>query len=142
MGDFPSFFREAMGRDRDPVAALYPYQVRFAEQAEFAHLLRAPNSAGKTATVVLGWLYRVQTRPMDTPRRVVYCLPMRVLVEQSVKASEGWIENLGLDVPVHVLRHAANAISKRPIVLHSGRSYLGRLLTDRIHGTSEDRRSL
>lgn len=41
----------------------------------------------------------------DTPRRLVYCLPMRVLVEQSERAANRWIANLGLahDVPVHVL---------------------------------------
>src|SRR5206468_2268225 len=40
-----------------------------------------------------------------TPRRLVYCLPMRVLVEQTVEAAERWLKNLDLQekVCVHVL---------------------------------------
>jgi CRISPR-associated endonuclease/helicase Cas3 len=101
MNAFHEFFQRAMGGER--TVAPYPYQTKFATQATLPHLLRVPTSAGKTATVILGWLYRWQTRPKGTPRRLVYCLPMRVLVEQSEREARRWINNLGLDIPVHVL---------------------------------------
>src|SRR5205809_1010823 len=96
---FPQFFRSATD-GRDP----YPYQGRFAEADPLPHLLRAPTGAGKTATAVLGWLWRLAKKP-DTPRRLVYCLPMRVLVEQSERETRGWLKNLGLadGIQVHVL---------------------------------------
>src|SRR4051812_7223164 len=94
------FFRTATA-GRDP----YPYQERFAEANSLPHLLRAPTGAGKTATAVLGWLWRWESKAPDTPRRLVYCLPMRVLVEQSAREAKSWIENLGLSkkIGVHVL---------------------------------------
>ena len=38
-----------------------------------------------------------------TPRWLVIVLPQRALVEQTVDVIEGWLRNLALDVPVHVL---------------------------------------
>ncbi|MCP9448558.1 MAG: hypothetical protein NNA21_00650 [Nitrospira sp.] len=53
-----------------------------------AQLVYVPTGLGKTAMVVLGWLWRRRFHPNEeirktTPRRLVYCLPMRVLVEQT-----------------------------------------------------------
>jgi CRISPR-associated endonuclease/helicase Cas3 len=73
---YREFFKNATINDP------YPFQIRFAEAQELPHLLRAPTGAGKTATAILGWLWRLQHTP-GTPRRLIYCLPMRVLVEQS-----------------------------------------------------------
>src|SRR5688500_17402205 len=100
-GSFQEFFRQATaGSDR------YPYQERFAESATLPHLLRAPTGAGKTATAVLGWLWRWASRKPDTPRRLVYCLPMRVLVEQSFAATLGWLQRLNmLDNPKPVAEY-------------------------------------
>src|SRR5436190_18290253 len=97
-GSFNQFFRTAT-KGCEP----YPYQERFAEAHSLQHLLRAPTGAGKTATAILGWLWRWVSKKPDTPRRLVYCLPMRVLVEQSCREAKQWIENLKLDVLVHVL---------------------------------------
>ncbi len=84
----------------------FPYQVRLAQEG-LPQLLRAPKGAGKTAAAVLGWLYRRQFHPDETirrgtPRRLVYCLPMRVLVEQTLEAIRGWLANLGLSEKVRV----------------------------------------
>jgi CRISPR-associated endonuclease/helicase Cas3 len=87
--EFNDFFRAATS-NRDP----YPYQARFAEASVLPHLLRAPTGAGKTATAVIGWLWRWKTKLRETPRRLVYCLPMRVLVEQSEREAKNWIKNL------------------------------------------------
>jgi CRISPR-associated endonuclease/helicase Cas3 len=105
---FGHFFRTATGSDP------YPYQGRFAEADTLTHLLRAPTGAGKTAAAILGWLWRLLKRP-GTPRRLVYCLPMRVLVEQSRQEAEKWTGELlesGLlekEVAVHVLMGGVEA---------------------------------
>jgi CRISPR-associated endonuclease/helicase Cas3 len=82
----------------------FPYQRRFAESPAPPELVNAPTGAGKTATAILGWLWRRQSNPM-TSHRLVYCLPMRVLVEQTQQESRKWLSNLGWsnDVGVHVL---------------------------------------
>lgn len=103
MSDFQQFFQKAMGSCDGSLPLPHPYQARFASQADFPQLVRAPTAAGKTAAAVIGWLYRQQSRPKDVPRRLVYCLPMRVLVEQSERESRRWVANLKLDVAVYVL---------------------------------------
>ena len=57
---------------------------------------------------VLGWLWRRrfadQSIRQSTPRRLVYCLPMRVLVEQTRSAVQMWFSELGIrDIQVSVL---------------------------------------
>src|SRR5271157_2454520 len=101
------FFQLATRSESEPDGRTpFPYQVRFAEAEPFWHLVRAPTGAGKTAAAVLGWLWRFLHSDKPTPRRLVYCLPMRVLVEQSEREARGWIRNLGQEaqaVEVHVL---------------------------------------
>ena len=99
---FQDFFDLATG------SAPYPYQVRLAEGSSFPTLLKAPTGSGKTEAAVLAWLWRWQEHAEEsirrkTPRRLVYCLPMRTLVEQTVGRVEGWISNLGLESQVGVV---------------------------------------
>lgn len=101
---FHEFFKAATSRSP------YPYQERFAMGDELPELLNVPTGVGKTATAILAWIYRRRFHEdshvrQATPRRLVYCLPMRVLVEQTVQCANRWLENLGLtnDVRVHLL---------------------------------------
>ena len=85
----------------------YGYQSRLAEQG-LPDVLTVPTGAGKTLAAVLPWLYRRVSHPdpvvrAATPRWLVFVLPQRTLVEQTVDVIEGWLANLGLDVPVHLL---------------------------------------
>ncbi|MDR7522707.1 MAG: CRISPR-associated endonuclease Cas3'' [Armatimonadota bacterium] len=96
-------FRKATGQEP------FPYQRCLAEGPELPSLVRAPTGAGKTAAAVLGWLYRRRFHPDDkvraaTPRRLAYCLPMRVLVEQTLDAVRGWLGRLGLKGEVGVFQ--------------------------------------
>ena len=50
--------------------------------------IHIPTGAGKTAAVVLAWLWRLRTG--DAPRRLVYLLPMRTLVDQTYAAAKDW----------------------------------------------------
>lgn len=92
--DFESFFSLATGNKP------FPYQKRLATARTLPQLLDIPTGAGKTASVVLGWLWRRRFASSDiqsdTPRRLVYCLPMRVLVEQTAEECLKWLSNLGL----------------------------------------------
>ncbi len=69
-------------------------------------LIDIPTGFGKTAAVVLAWLWnRVSKRRRDWPRRLVYCLPMRTLVEQTFRNTKQWIKNLELsdEVGLHMI---------------------------------------
>lgn len=91
MTSFEHFFTAATGQP-----APYPYQQRLAEEV-WPELLDVPTGLGKTAAVTLAWLYRRrQLGETDIPRRLVWCLPMRVLVEQTADAIRQWLERLEL----------------------------------------------
>ena len=69
-------------------------------------LIDIPTGFGKTSAVVLAWTWnRVLKHREDWPSRLVYCLPMRTLVEQTHRNVARWLCKLGLadEVGVHVL---------------------------------------
>lgn len=88
--DFPRFFEHLTGQ------VPYPYQVRLAERPAMPDTLSVPTGLGKTSAVVVSWLWRRTFSPeairSSTPRRLVYCLPTRVLVRQTVRCISGWLE--------------------------------------------------
>lgn len=93
--EFKLWFHRATGYEP------YPYQVRFACEQTVPELVDVSTGMGKTAMAVLGWLWRrrfaEETVRKATPRRLVYCLPMRVLAEQTAENSCKWIEKLKAD---------------------------------------------
>ena len=103
-GTFAEMFEKATGN------APYPYQARMATAAEIPSLVSVPTGLGKTAAAIVGWVWRrrladEETR-RSTPRRLVYCLPMRVLVEQTRDCAVEWLRNLGV--------YAENARAEHP----------------------------
>lgn len=110
--NYCDFFRQATGLPEP-----YPYQHELA-QAPWPDLLDVPTGMGKTAAATLAWLWKRGWREggrhgdidAATPRRLVWCLPMRVLVEQTHRNIVGWLRNLNVyattgigKVSVHVL---------------------------------------
>ena len=98
---FETFFKEATGIESGP----YKYQARLAGgddgTACESRLIDIPTGMGKTAAVVLAWLWnRVQRRDPNWPRRLVFCLPMRTLVEQTRDNAKDWLDKLGLSEQV------------------------------------------
>lgn len=91
---YDAFFQQAT--ELPERAATFPYQVRLAQEP-WPDLLDVPTGMGKTAAVTLAWVYkrRVLADP-DTPRRLIWCLPMRVLVEQTQREICRWLLNLDL----------------------------------------------
>jgi len=92
---FDNWFKKATGRKP------FPYQRALAQCGRLPELLEVPTGTGKTAAAILGWLWRRRCHPKETvrnatPRRLVYCLPMRVLVEQTRACAVRWLNNLNL----------------------------------------------
>ena len=90
---FDTFFQTATGN------MPYDYQSRLAENDSGkdcrSQLINIPTGLGKTAAVVLAWLWnRAHLQKSEWPRRLVYCLPMRTLVEQTRNEARNWIEAL------------------------------------------------
>ena len=94
-GGFDAFFQKATGHTP------YSFQRNLATLEDFPELIKIPTGMGKTDAVILGWLWRRRFDPRDevrqrTPRRLVYCLPMRVLVEQTRDKTKQWLDQLGI----------------------------------------------
>jgi CRISPR-associated endonuclease/helicase Cas3 len=129
---YAEFFQAARGDEQAP----YAYQCRLAggEAADpkgaFLHgtgcqsqLINIPTGLGKTAAVVLAWLWNRVAQPDEAarakwPRRLVYCLPMRTLVEQTEREVRQWLGEFLWDgntktrsgkVGVHVLMGGEDA---------------------------------
>jgi CRISPR-associated endonuclease/helicase Cas3 len=100
---FEEFFRRAAG------VSPYGYQVRLALNG-LPPVVRAPTGTGKTG-IALAWLWRRLhgPDPNGTPRRLVYALPQRSLVEQVAGQAGQWLANLGLEdqVALHVVMGGA-----------------------------------
>jgi CRISPR-associated endonuclease/helicase Cas3 len=103
--DFGQVFKAASG-----LSSPYGYQCRLAcgEPADpndtkslrsgadcQSRLINVPTGLGKTAAVVLAWLWnRVFLRQEKWPCRLIYCLPMRTLVEQTTANVAEWLVRL------------------------------------------------
>lgn len=127
MENFERFFQAAFGgRDGSELLTPFSYQRRLALEP-WPDLLNVPTGLGKTAAVVLAWLWKRGWRtggnrvgPDDgTPRRLVLCLPMRVLVGQTETVVRDWLKQLGQDgtpgqgrVSVHVLMGGSDDVAR------------------------------
>ena len=84
-----------------------PYQTSLAKRGDWPETLIIPTGFGKTAAVLAAWIWKIGHGDPATPRRLIYCLPMRTLVEQTEAAAKTWIENarktLELDIELGVL---------------------------------------
>ncbi len=102
--NYAEFFQKATAKSFHP----YPYQYDLAVGLDVPVLLQIPTGLGKTEAAILGWLYKRFSHPdpqarISTPRRLVYCLPMRSLVEQTVDRVVSWCANLSLNDSVNVV---------------------------------------
>jgi CRISPR-associated endonuclease/helicase Cas3 len=99
MDTFEEFFRTATGYEP------HGYQMRIARDG-LPSVVEAPTGTGKTG-VILAWLWRrlYGPDPASTPRRLVYALPQRSLVDQVAGEARKWLANLGLTekVALHVV---------------------------------------
>src|SRR5258708_36679019 len=109
METFGEFFQRASGNPP------YGYQERIA-LAGLPAVVQAPTGCGKTG-VVLAWLWRRLhgPDPAATPRRLIYALPQRSLVEQVAAEAARWLGNLGLadEVALHVVMGGEGASQRQ-----------------------------
>lgn len=115
MTSFPQVFQQA-SRNQP-----HPWQQALADDQNCRNrLIRIPTGFGKTAGTVLPWLWhRVVRNDSSWPLRLAFCLPMRVLVEQTEASIRQWLGNLELlwdavgdhagKVGVHVLMGGCDA---------------------------------
>ena len=85
---YEAFFRAAF--DNEP----FDYQRRLATSEKLYSLVNVPTGAGKTAAILGAWLWRRLRTPTSVGRRLVYCLPMRTLVEQTEQVARKAIARL------------------------------------------------
>ncbi len=90
--DGAAIYRIALGKERPPDR----WQLALTTDA-WPQVLIAPTGSGKTAAVTLGWVAHRLRSPDATPRRLVWCLPMRTLVEQTADAVRGWFGKLAAE---------------------------------------------
>ncbi|MHB1975284.1 MAG: type I-G CRISPR-associated helicase/endonuclease Cas3g, partial [Acidimicrobiales bacterium] len=90
----------------------YPWQASVAAGEKLPDLIAVETGAGKTAGIVLPWIWRRRFHPSasvreSTPHWLVMCLPLRVLTEQTERVVRGWLAALGIDGPDGVDVHVA-----------------------------------
>lgn len=89
---FEEAFRSATGSEP------YDYQRELGLRDRPPAVIEVPTGSGKTMAVLIPWLC-----DPGAPRRFVYALPMRSLVEQTAQVAVEALRRLGDDTPVHVL---------------------------------------
>jgi CRISPR-associated endonuclease/helicase Cas3 len=97
---FDDFFFEATDGDGP-----YRYQRTLGERARPPAVLSVPTGSGKTRALIISWLYGRRVRKTG-PRRLVYALPMRSLVEQTAGEARKIRKQLGLqeeELGIHTL---------------------------------------
>jgi CRISPR-associated endonuclease/helicase Cas3 len=97
---FDEYFARATGL-REP----YEYQRALAAADPPPAVLDVPTGSGKTQALLAAWLYR-RRQLRRGPRRLVYALPMRTLVEQTSGVARDMRRRLGIDqdeLRIHVL---------------------------------------
>lgn len=89
--DYAQWFMTATGH-----GSALEWQRRLAVDPQCKdRLIRIPTGMGKTEGVLAAWAWhRLVRQDAGWPRRLVWCLPMRVLVEQTVKVAERLFERV------------------------------------------------
>ena len=120
---FAERFRRAAGFDP------YDYQRELGARAKPPAVIEVPTGSGKTLAVLLPWVC-----DGSAPRRLVYALPMRSLVEQTARVAEDALRRLGDDTPVHVLMGGAEVagwrldVDRRAVIVGTIDALLSRAL--------------
>lgn len=145
MGElFGEWFQKATGQTP------HAYQASLAMSETLPRVWKLPTGSGKTASAVLTWLWRrekgTKNQKETTGKRLVYCLPMRVLVEQTESVIKQWLKNLDLEdrISVHLLMGGEDAgnwalYPEKPAILLGTQDMLLSRALNRGYGASRSR---
>lgn len=94
--DYPQWFVRVTGHDEP-----HPWQMELGVAADCTdRLIRIPTGMGKTEGVLAAWAWhRLVRNDPSWPRRLVWCLPMRVLVEQTAAAARRLLQRMRDEFP-------------------------------------------
>lgn len=92
--EYRAWLASLMGKDFTP----HHWQEQLALEPNCVdRLIRIPTGFGKTLGVLLAWAFnRLHKGDQAWPRRLIWCLPMRVLVEQTEAKMASILERLGI----------------------------------------------
>jgi len=106
MQTFDELFRLATGYTP------HGYQRRIARDG-LPDVVEAPTGTGKTG-IILAWLWRRFHSPETTPRRLIYALPQRSLVDQTAGEVGKWLARIdACEVALHVVMGGGSKESQR-----------------------------
>ncbi len=93
INEFNGFFQRAAGLPEP-----YSWQRTLGENPTCTNrLIRIPTGFGKTIGVLSAWMWnRIARNNDEWPRRLVWCLPMRVLVEQTEQEARTLLDRIGI----------------------------------------------
>ncbi len=85
MGDFVRWFDSAMTASSRNTVTPHPWPTSFASRSKCSNrLIHIPTGMGKTLGVLLACTYhRLHRNDSTWPNRLIWCLPIRTLVEQT-----------------------------------------------------------
>lgn len=106
MKSFDDWFQTITSSDYQAGIRPHAWQSQLAASEECANrLIRIPTGLGKTLGVLSTWLFhRIEQPDSKWPRRLVWCLPMRTLVEQTASEAVKIVAKAGLGDRVKVHR--------------------------------------
>ncbi|MFN0084993.1 MAG: CRISPR-associated helicase Cas3' [Blastocatellia bacterium] len=91
---YDEFFGAIFAEANQPSQIPFAYQRQLVEMPDLPALVNVPTGAGKTKAILGAWLWRRLRNPKSVGRRLIYCLPMRTLVEQTREVAKSAIKNL------------------------------------------------
>lgn len=90
----------------------YPWQQRLAIAEDWPDIIDIETGLGKTAAIITVWLYRRRYAPTETrnstPRRLIICLPTRVLVEQTYATGRSILEKMEILAQSQCIKSSKN----------------------------------
>src|SRR5262249_41273117 len=96
LSSFDEFFGKAFVDKNNQPQQPFAYQRRLALRDDLPPLVNVPTGTGKTGGIIGAWLWRRLHNSQSVGRRLVYCLPMRTLVEQTCNVAEEALKRLDI----------------------------------------------